>query len=343
MEFLIHPTLNCNASCLHCGVSLPKQKINIEDLINSVYFLKSTLNPDKNQTKDTFIFHGGEPMLLGINYYENFINIINAKNENNYAMQTNLTLYDSLWGNLFNKYNISMSTSYDFFTDFRKLKNNESYFEKWKKNIKKYQDDTGKKAFVITVISKINLPYIEDIIDISNELQIHIKLNPLYSAGSASEFYNSISLSPKEYGEALIKAYRRWQRYRNNILFNQGITFENYIIYNKKMPCPYSRNCANNIIAILPNGDIYKCGICSQLQINKIGNTINKTINKKIISKIKLYSSVIPEECISCGICEGGCIIDFDNKNFTSQKTYYCESYKMFYNEVKNRVQNIIN
>ena len=280
MEFLIHPTLNCNASCLHCGVSLPKQKINIEDLINSVYFLKSTLNPDKNQTKDTFIFHGGEPMLLGINYYENFINIINAKNENNYAMQTNLTLYDSLWGNLFNKYNISMSTSYDFFTDFRKLKNNESYFEKWKKNIKKYQDDTGKKAFVITVISKINLPYIEDIIDISNELQIHIKLNPLYSAGSASEFYNSISLSPKEYGEALIKAYRRWQRYRNNILFNQGITFENYIIHNKKMPCPYSRNCANNIIAILPNGDIYKCGICSQLQINKIGNTINKTIKK---------------------------------------------------------------
>jgi len=339
MNYIVHPTLNCNASCSHCGVSLPSHHLNPEELLKCIKYIKSTpLNTNGN--KDLYIFHGGEPMLVGPEYYEKFINDISKESdvEISYAMQSNMTLYDNRWKNLINKYNIQVSSSYDFFTNYRKLKNNQSYYSVWVNNIKKYQDDTNKRMAVITVIGKNNYPYIEDIIDIANELNIDIKLNPLYNSGHAKDIFNDLSLTPEEYADVLIRAYRRWQNYRNRILFYQGKIFEDFIFNQTPLPCPYNRNCKNSIIAILPNGDIYKCGICSQLQLNCVGNALNETIDSKNFNLINLHSSIVPEKCLSCDIfdfCQGGCFIDYKNNRISSEKMYYCHSIKTFYYFVK--------
>lgn len=64
------------------------------------------------------IFHGGEPLLAGINFYENFIKMYreifkNSKIELNFSMQTNGVLLNDELTNQFKKLNIQIGISID--------------------------------------------------------------------------------------------------------------------------------------------------------------------------------------------------------------------------------------
>lgn len=332
--FILHPTLDCNSNCLHCGMSLLHRKTSIlpEELFHGVENIAEAFCYEKKGSLKHYLFHGGEPTLVGTDYIEKFVDLT-ADQNCSYSIQTNLTLYDKKWGGLFNKHNFRMSTSYDFFSGYRRLAN-QDYYTLWKDKIKQYQDDTGEIPFVTTIVSKRNLPYIEEIIDFAHELKIHPKLNPLYLSGKAKNISDQ-QLTPQEYGDILVRAYRRWQKYRKEIVFSQGETFESLALRKITFTCDLGRSCVGGVFAILPDGDTYKCGICSQFQIGYLGNALNNTLDITKYIEMKLLASVIPEECSECGICGGGCIIDYATGRLTNKKTTRCEAYKMLYREVK--------
>ncbi|MGB9809776.1 MAG: hypothetical protein ACPLSA_07045, partial [Caldanaerobacter sp.] len=60
----------------------------------------------------TVVFHGGEPLLLGVEYYEKILNELSKEGlELSVSFQTNLLLYDQNWKAFFKKYKARVSSS----------------------------------------------------------------------------------------------------------------------------------------------------------------------------------------------------------------------------------------
>ena len=96
---VIKPTMNCNLRCGYCyefarnGTTYCKDTMNIEQL-NSIVVRTAKLFPN---SKILWMFHGGEPLLMGAGYIEEFTNCIRSVNEKysvdyKIALQTNGTM-----------------------------------------------------------------------------------------------------------------------------------------------------------------------------------------------------------------------------------------------------------
>ncbi len=347
VTFIIHTTYSCNANCLHCGVkglNYGKQVLDIDAGVKAIKACIDFLKTEKQRIVNeiVLIFHGGEPFLPGVIYYEKFLNKL-YKSFSGFkfeiSFQTNLTLYSQEWKNFLQHYKGKISTSYDFFADFRVFNRNsstEDYYKTWIDRVKQYQDDFGGRVHVITVVNQLNKNHIKEIINLSYTLGLNLKLNPLYCAGNAKNIYNECAINAIEYGQILIDAYKAYKKYHQEdktFIVEQCKEMEDFVLgKDDKMftKCPYAGNCVGFIFGIAPNGDIYNCGDDIQLGGKFYLGNADKGIDKDKYLNALVQDALIPEECYQCGICGGGCKL-FRNNG----KIIWCESYKMLYHHIK--------
>jgi radical SAM protein with 4Fe4S-binding SPASM domain len=283
------------------------------------------------------ILHGGEPMLLGTSYVNRMVGSLEDELPSvrcDYAIQTNLLAYTSHWKTLFEKvFAWKVSSSYDFFSSFRKTKDGRNYFDTWYDKVKQYQDDSGKRLYTICVLSRENVNRVDEIMEQAYSYGLNIKLNMLYSAGKAKQMEKSLYITQEEYGDALIRAYRIWKTYNNSgFLFAQGYDFENIVNHGKPAGCPYISSCVGNIFCLLPDGTLYQCGECSDAKHYCYGNALENELDIKEIVNAGVASSNISGECLDCGICGGGCLLRRTIEH--ADKTPFCGTYKRLYKEV---------
>ena len=341
ISIIVKPLYSCNASCMHCSITndmpviLPPSGVS-ESIKNIVTFAESYSGDTIDEIN--IILHGGEPMLLDVSYVNKMVNLL--KNSLplircNYSIQTNLLSYAPQWRTLFEKvFEWKASSSYDFYSSFRKTKNGSDYFTAWYDKVKRYQDDSGRRLYTICVLSRENVDYVEDIVREAYSCGLNIKLNMLYAAGKAKHMDKSLYITQDEYGNALIRAYRIWKTYNdNNFIFVQGNDFENIAIYGKQLGCPYTSSCVGNIFCLLPNGALYQCGECADAKQFCYGNAMENKFDITQIINANTNNIDISEECLDCGICGGGCLLRRVTE--CSGKTPYCSTYRKLYKEVK--------
>ncbi|MBV6504789.1 MAG: hypothetical protein ILNGONEN_00342 [Syntrophorhabdaceae bacterium] len=339
LVIIIRASMSCNALCTHC--STPPQKTYLLPdkaaiAVKNTVMLYEELNHEYPREID-IVFHGGEPMLLGTAYVTDLAYLMNKQMADVnivYGMQTNLLLYND-WRKLLgsNMFSWRITSSYDFFSSFRKTKDGRNYFDTWYDKVKQYQDDSGKRLYTICVLSRENVEYVEDIIREAYYLGLDIKLNYLYPAGRAIDIDKKVHLSPDEYGNAVIKAYKEWLKYANNkeFIYVQGKNFEDSIRNNKKLGCPYASGCVGKVFCVMPNGCLYNCPLCADMNLYSYGNIVTNNINYENITTMML-AEIAPEECYECGICNGGC--KKDKLIACTDKTPFCGSYKKYYDVV---------
>ncbi|MDI1473039.1 radical SAM protein [Thermodesulfovibrio sp. 1176] len=339
----IKPTELCNLKCDHCYIPLSSRENSFKMTPEQVdYILDQCLNFFSDLNKVNLIFHGGEPLLMGVGYYGKFLDKLKQNGVENIrvSFQSNMLLYNKEWKLFLKQNKASIGTSYDFFSNFRRLAgctDSKKYFILWTQKIKQYQDDFRQRVYTITVLSKQNVKYIPDIIDIAEELGLNLKLNPLYNAGKIKADYKSFSLTPQEYGESLKIAYRCWQKYKNKgMVIEQCKDMESFVTGESSLThtrCPYAGNCVGHIWCIDPKGNIYNCGCDVQLGGKYYMGNYKIGINKEKYIKAKAEDNQISLDCYECGICGGGCKLFRDKK---TKKYLWCDSYKKLYKEVKN-------
>ena len=112
------PTKSCNADCSYC--SAPPDgagQWSLEDFKTIVDRLQGNLTP-----KVDWIWHGGEPMLMGPDFFRACAEYADAQGVKlNFAIQTNLLSYTSArWGDVFeNVFEGRISTSFDPYKKYR--------------------------------------------------------------------------------------------------------------------------------------------------------------------------------------------------------------------------------
>ncbi|MBD2212752.1 GRRM system radical SAM/SPASM domain protein [Nostoc linckia FACHB-104] len=113
---VIQPSSFCNIDCKYCYVPnrTNRSTINLEILKD---ILTKVFQSDCVADDFRLVWHNGEPLSLGLEFYQQVIDIINNINKSNkrfrHCIQTNGTLINQRWAEFFSRNNILPSVSID--------------------------------------------------------------------------------------------------------------------------------------------------------------------------------------------------------------------------------------
>lgn len=363
---IIKPTKECNADCSYCSAPPDgNEKWSIDT------FKKIFARLEPALSKDCFlIWHGGEPMLMGPDFYRAAREIVDSfgRKDIRFSIQTNLLLYKSaLWKDVFsNIFKGSVSTSFDPDEVSRTIKgSSEKYSKQFYKKIEEVISD-GFTPMVIGTYSEKTIKYAHKAYDHSLSFgnnSYDIRFNYRYPAGRDADIGESIT--PRQYGEMLIDLWNRWITEVPNFNITPLDQMLNKVLGLESGRCPWTRSCGGKILGIEPGGEVYNCSEFADMDRPEFsfGNIINGSIplpgknvvnfykkpkDEDLVRKMlsseparKMRSRVynLPPDCKSCqhfAECEGGCMRDAELFNRgLGGKFYYCESWMMVFTKIK--------
>ncbi|MGD1822134.1 MAG: radical SAM protein [Pleomorphochaeta sp.] len=336
----------CNLKCDYCfyldeekNREDKHRKIMTNDTIEII--VKKT---HKESNIINYIFQGGEPALATLNWFENFINLVNTYKKDgdniSYSFQTNGTLIDEPFAKFLSENNFLVGVSFDGFSRIHDIHRKYSTKEKSSRdvinginNLRKYNADYN----VLTVVTNevalnINKIYSSLVNGGEQYLQFIACLDPFYE--DSNKFLN-----PNTYGKFLVELFDLWYadlRHGKNIsirLFNNFIAI---LLGNPPEACDMNGICSIQYV-FESNGDVFPCDFYC-LDDYLLGNILvdNYDDLDKKREEINFVKNppLLLDDCISCEylyLCRGGCPRYKDSNN----KFKFCESYKYLF---KNRL-----
>lgn len=306
----------------------------------------------------TFMFQGGEPTLVGLEFYEKLIEFQNKYNNKNIkvynAIQTNGININEQWAMFFHEHNFLVGISLDGPKEIHD-RNRMNLAEKSTFNqvmkaiglLDKYQVEYN----ILSVISGYAAKHAQKIYSFFKRqnfkyLQFIPCLDPLDEVPGTLDH----SLTPENYTIFLKESFDQWYR---DIMKGEIISiryFDNLLavlLGHSPEACGMSGKCSCQFVTEA-NGNIYPCdfyvtdnwylGNIAKHDFEEIKNSQN---SKKFIEE----SYNIGKECRDCkwfNLCRGGCkrykepMVD----NQPSEN-YFCTSYKEFFDYAYDRLYKI--
>ena len=364
MILILKPTLACNLRCKYCYLSNESKKAEVFDIQFAKTVLrqaKDTLLPD-NKRQLKILWHGGEPLLWGIkNYTEIFDFIENEFDGYNYhnSIQTNLSLLNDEFINLFVKHRVGVGCSLDgpkeIHDSQRMTMDGKGTFDSIMTNVERCREK-GLNVGCIVVGTRKHIGKIPQLYRFLSENNIGFKFNPIFNGGEAKKHIDEYGLSPKEYAAMFIELFDLWLFDNEHKLKNTVfVDIASSIISQKGCSlCAFNKNCQHSIIAVSPNGDVVPCGRFCDNELKKYayGNLHRESL-KSILEKIEIsdtykrYERIIDSSCNKCkylNICYGGCLYDgYMNSGDFKSKTFLCSAYKMIFAHIEGRMTELKN
>lgn len=350
------PTKACNARCTYCAAAATtennaKNKWSIDDF--KLYFdkLVDYIHPEQYCL---WLWHGGEPMLLGPDFYEEAHDYAKSKRPNlTMSMQSNILDYSTeKWLPTINRcFKGYVSTSFDPDMTGRVYKGSvENYTKRFFDKLQTLLDD-GLNTFIIgcytnEMVKKDLHMRMYELAQGYGEQAFGLRFNFRYPAGRAKGEGDFIS--PEVYGKMLVDLYDRWiaEGPRFSIVPITQI-LEKVVCGGSR--CPWTRHCGGAIIGLEPDGSIWNCASFADIEDKRFmfGNLKTQDF-KEIMSspaarQIRRRVAILPDDCLKCknlDVCEGGCARDsilFGGKIY--EKTKYCQSWMMLIDRIKKSVQ----
>lgn len=335
---------SCNLKCEYCfyldeavNRKSPNRGLMNEETIENV--VRKAFAEDCGIS---FIFQGGEPSLVGFDWFTRFIEI-----ENNYKkedsiishfFQTNGTSIDSKWAKFFKENNFLVGVSYDGHNRIHDIHRRQVNGEKSSRLVTRginYLEEEGVDYNILTVVTN----------EVAQNIDIVFK--GLLAKGTYYQQYIACLdalqestenkwLSPKIYGEFLVRLFDLWtdsiaKGYNVSIrLFNNFISI---LMGYAPEACDMMGNCSPQYV-VEADGDIYPCDFYC-LDEYKLGNINKQTFSDFDAKRTEIgfieRSLTKSEECLECkyfNLCRGGCP-RYMNKE--THKFRFCDSYKMLF------------
>lgn len=361
---LLKPTSSqCNMSCDYCFYCDEAAKrvhhsygmMSEETLKNIV---KKTLFQAK--TNVCFAFQGGEPTLRGLDFFKKLIEFEQRYNRHGIhisnTLQTNGLNLNEEWCHFFRDHQFLIGISIDGIPEThnkcRHTKNGFPTYDRICDSI--HMLDKYQIAYnILTVVNSYTASHIKEIYTHYkkngwNYQQYITCLEPLGEENASHNY----SLTPKLYGEFLIQLFNMWYKDWKHGKAPYIREFENYI----GMLLGYApESCAQRGVCtvqgvIEADGSVYPCDfyVLDKYQIgnfnrNKVSDFFENDHSKEFINESKMIST----SCLSCRhytLCRGGCRrTRIKEKNTDTYRSYFCESYQMFFDSTRQRMEEIAN
>ena len=360
---IIKPTHKCNLACRYCYV---------EESAEQGMMDSKTLEGIFQQLADLpkiegihIIWHGGEPLLMGLNFYEEAVSIqqrIKNGKRFRHGMQSNATLINDAFLDFFEKYGFDVGSSLDGPEEIHNLTRvypdgRGSFQDVWKglQLIRKRNEELRKIAKegkpakhlgggTITILTRKNILELDKVYDFFKNNKVSMKINPLIKSGRAKQVYEELGIGPAEYGKSLVRLFDRWfYEKETGIDIDPLSDILGNLMTKKPTSCNFGESCRRSFISIGPNGDVYPCGRFDGVQEYWLGNT-NKDKFLDILEsrKHKMMaerSRISVRGCSNCdygNICNAGCMHNaYMQRENINDKDYYCRSYRILFNHLE--------
>jgi len=318
-------TTDCNLRCKYCFFAKQERKrerVNAETLKTIVSKI-CECNPDNQEI--IFYWHGGEPLLAGIDFYEQAVELQQRFKKSDQkirnGLETNATLLNSEWADFFGKTGFEIGVSLDgpreYHDEYRCYPNGRGSFNDVMKGIRVLKDNEIKFS-VIAVVNKRSVLAPEKIFRFfsSNEISDFVNLVPALGIETGHGLSFECSVEPASYIDFLIKVFDLWMktdRSELRILPLESIVRAFLGFYQED--CRFTGECRKSIV-IEYNGDIFACntyGYGDFFKFGSIEDGMETILNPQKSPKYQNYLNFLKKiktNCFKCkwyGICKGGC------------------------------------
>ncbi len=329
---------SCNLACDYCfysGKKKPSMHIISDELIES--FVAQFMEIFSGRMR--FVWHGGEPLLAGIPFFERVISC-----ENKYLksgdcvenlLQTNAALINSSWAQFFKNKRFRIGVSLDGNQKshdlFRKNCNGEGSFQKTMKGIKTLKE-VGIMPGIIQTLTRSNIPNMEeDFRFFTEELGARgWAINIYESNSSLNNKMRDEGLSDQEVAEVYKKLIDLWLKRNDPSLCIREI--ENLVagaLNRRAKNCSYNGSCANYFCLDF-DGFIYPCDRLSGNESFKLGDlrraSLREILQGESMNARAEKVQTFPVDCLGCrwkNACNNGCLAMRDE---ITSKFVYCHA-----------------
>lgn len=303
-----------------------------------------------------FSWHGGEPTLLGIDYFAEIVALQRQycppHQRVSNAIQTNGTLLDQKWGRFLADHNFSVGISIDgpgnLHDRYRTTRAGGPTFHLAMAGYRTMLEH-GVPVDLLCVLHDENVMYPLQVYSFFKEIGArHISflplVEPLAQPGVNGEIATTRSVDPEMFGAFLCTVFDQWVAGDIGRLKIQ--IFEEALrtaFAQEHSLCLFRPTCGE-VPVLERNGDLYACDHFVSAQW-RIGNLHDQELRSMLMSgRIKAFGQLkragLPGTCLNCDVlemCNGECpknrfvTIGGDEK----MHNYLCRGYRMFFNHIR--------
>lgn len=327
---IFKPTEACNGNCVYCDVVRKDRekgsRLPLETLERFFVRINEYLL-DRPDEKFQIIWHGGEPLLLGPDYFLKAHEFEEkhcpgTKGRISHEIQTNITLLSPDYIGVFRTLGInSVSTSYDPIPNVRGLggSTDSAAYNRRFMDALGLLEENGINWGMIYVVTKLSLDAPLDLFHFLTNLNEtgSVKFNSIYSF---KRKVANLAVTPEQFVDFLGALFPFWWEHRERF---PGIrpfkSFVEAIIERTGgLECSESGMCADTHISVGPAGRYSQCGRSSDWGLLDYGHIHENSIDTVLKDPQKeMYRNrqqhLEQGECKGCRlwtVCHGGCPLD---------------------------------
>jgi uncharacterized protein len=345
----------CNLACKYCFYTPKKKLYPYEDFRMSDETLKEYVKQYIEAIKIpevTFAWQGGEPTLMGIDFFKKAIKYQNQYKKDGMkiynTIQTNGTLLNDEWCQFFLENNFLVGISIDgppkLHDTYRVDKEDKSSFDRVMNGFTLLKK-LGVEFNILTTVNRTNADHPLEVYKFfRDELKVKfIQFIPIVEQNNGDSGVSEESLRPEQYGKFLISIFDEWLKNDVGEVFVQifDATLASWVDYPPAI-CIFAPTCGTAMI-IEHNGDLYSCDHFVDSE-HLLGNIMETPIEELVSSPQQFHfgldkTDTLSKECIQCDFkfaCWGSCPKHrFSENSDEKNLNYLCTDYKMFFSHIK--------
>ncbi|MBI5396141.1 MAG: radical SAM protein [Verrucomicrobia bacterium] len=335
-------TTSCNLRCKYCCTdAVPLTKPGATMTMATHKRAVSLLVGNTQNNEVQWIFHGGEPMLLSVAWYEEAIEHCIAVAEANphlkrlmIGMQSNLTRLSPEHLALIKKYRIQVGTSLD---------GPPQLSDVYRQGGKRVEESIellhreGAPAGVIALINKNTIKHLDEVVDYFDQKGFGVTFNATCPTGRGT---NLEDLTGDELFAAKRAVLERADKSGNRRLLSPDLAKQIVHFHTGQRDLTertcHDYNCGAGVslIGLNPNGDLWPCGRSSDANLGRFGNVNDPDTFAGYQATLTKFHEKDPwyARCFGCAaklICMFGCTA-FDKESIPTREMD-CRATKLLY------------
>ncbi|MBR0085212.1 MAG: radical SAM protein, partial [Lachnospiraceae bacterium] len=332
-NFMILPTMACQASCTYCFAKKSGKTMPLETLDKTIEMIARHA-PYKKDIHVTF--HGGEPLLAGKAFYEYAL----PKLRKRFGQRVHIAVQSNLWAmtdelaELFRKYRVSVGTSLDGPEDMCDSQRGPGYYKKTKAGIELLRRHNIGAGAICTFSGK-NAGRAAEVYRESTDIYSIHGAVPVLSENSRTVNEDEF-VTPEQMTKILTDSYLA---YKNDISHSRITTIDAMAkgcFEGKGTTCTFF-DCLGTFAAVDPEGDIYSCQRFCGMKEYRLGNVYEDPSEEDILRSpgYRLLKDAQERKKASCGDCPhfeyclGGC--QYNTLASGEERDPYCPAYKALF------------
>lgn len=347
--FIVKVTNNCNLKCSYCYHFTNTDSSTTQNTMSD-RVLTETIRVllEHNERHAHFIWHGGEPLLLGKEFFEDILTLQRTYNKKNLGIsnnvQTNGVLLSEDWVNFFQSHGFRVGVSLDGNMDLHMAHRNmrePGAFNRILRGVR-FLRQTNTQFGILCVVDRSTLGREEEIFDFFIESGIR-DMGFLPAAVTERGILDTDhSVSPEEYQQFLTRFFDVWTaKGIKGISIREFDEFFRWKVGVPRRACTNTNDCSL-YFTVTPEGNIHLCDCFTTDESTKVGTVfepLESIANTNRMQEFVQATSRVPQECETCrynAMCNGGCKFHrYLADPGYSQPGYFCRAMKGLYAHIE--------